>query len=67
MSSLMKRFLKMLRNMTKNGSSPVSEIKDTDNLIIKGNNLLALHSLKKRFSGKIKSIIIDPPTYFKKN
>lgn len=50
----------------KNGSSPVSEIKDTDNLIIKGNNLLALHSLKKRFSGKIKSIIIDPPYYFKK-
>lgn len=50
----------------KNVSSPVSEIKDTDNLIIKGNNLLALHSLKKRFSGKIKSIIIDPPYYFKK-
>ena len=50
----------------KNGSSPVSEIKDTDNLIIKGNNLLALHSLKKRFAGKIKSIIIDPPYYFKK-
>jgi adenine-specific DNA-methyltransferase len=33
----------------------------TDNLIIKGNNLLALHSLKKEFSGKIKLIYIDPP------
>ena len=32
-----------------------------DNLIIKGNNLLALHSLKKRFAGKIKLIYIDPP------
>ncbi|MFV8358304.1 DNA methyltransferase, partial [Flavobacterium sp. XS1P32] len=32
-----------------------------DNLIIKGNNLLALHSLKKEFSGKIKVIYIDPP------
>jgi adenine-specific DNA-methyltransferase len=32
-----------------------------DNLIIKGNNLLALHSLKKRFSGKVKLIYIDPP------
>jgi adenine-specific DNA-methyltransferase len=32
-----------------------------DNLIIKGNNLLALQSLKKRFAGKIKLIYIDPP------
>lgn len=33
----------------------------TDNLIIKGNNLLALHTLKKEFAGKIKLIYIDPP------
>ncbi len=33
----------------------------TNNLIIKGNNLLALHSLKKEFSGKVKLIYIDPP------
>lgn len=33
----------------------------TDNLIIKGNNLLALHSLKKEFRGKVKLIYIDPP------
>lgn len=33
----------------------------TDNLIIKGNNLLSLHSLKKQFSGKVKLIYIDPP------
>jgi len=32
-----------------------------DNLIIKGNNLLALHSLKSRFAGKVKLIYIDPP------
>lgn len=32
-----------------------------ENLIIKGNNLLALVSLKKEFSGKIKLIYIDPP------
>jgi len=35
--------------------------KITDNLIIKGNNLLALHSLKEQFQGKIKLIYIDPP------
>lgn len=33
----------------------------TDNLIIKGNNLLALHSLKEEFSGQVKLIYIDPP------
>lgn len=33
----------------------------TDNLIVKGNNLLALHSLKEQFAGKVKLIYIDPP------
>ena len=33
----------------------------TDNLIIKGNNLLALHSLEKEFKGKIQTVYIDPP------
>ena len=32
-----------------------------DNLIIKGNNLLALASLKKEFAGKVRLIYIDPP------
>lgn len=33
----------------------------TDNLIIKGNNLIALHTLKEEFAGKVKLIYIDPP------
>ena len=33
----------------------------TDNLIIKGNNLLALHSLKEKYAGKVKLIYLDPP------
>lgn len=37
------------------------EFKDDDNLIIKGNNLIALTSLLERFEGKIKLIYIDPP------
>jgi len=32
-----------------------------DNLIIRGNNLLALHSLRNEFKGKVKLIYIDPP------
>lgn len=31
------------------------------NLLIKGNNLLALHSLSERLAGKVKLIYIDPP------
>ena len=42
-------------------SSNCTELKPTDNLIIKGNNLVVLHSLKKRFAGKVKLIYIDPP------
>ena len=43
------------------GEHKAKEINPTDNLIISGNNLLVLHSLKKRFAGKIKLIYIDPP------
>lgn len=32
-----------------------------ENLIIKGNNLLALHTLKTQFRGRVKLIYIDPP------
>lgn len=40
---------------------PITEFKDDDNLIIKGNNLLALSSLLRRYEGKVKLIYIDPP------
>jgi len=32
-----------------------------ENLIIKGNNLLALHTIKAQFRGRVKLIYIDPP------
>lgn len=41
--------------------TPISEINEFDNIIIKGNNLLGLSSLVKRFSKKIKCIFIDIP------
>ncbi len=43
------------------GEHDVDQILPTDNLIIKGNNLLALYSLRNKFAGKIKLIYIDPP------
>ncbi len=45
----------------KNGEHSVQDISLDDNLIIKGNNLLALHSLKSVYKEKIKLIFIDPP------
>ena len=55
------------KRYTAKGAEKVKELKrDKDgtireNLIIKGNNLLALHSLKEQFTGKVKLIYIDPP------
>jgi len=49
------------RDAETNKRRGTSEDTITDNLIIKGNNLLALHSLKKEFAGKVKLIYIDPP------
>jgi len=56
--------LKVLTNFKKydkDGEHIVTVISPQDNLIIKGNNLLTLHSIKKIFSNKIKLTYIDPP------
>lgn len=40
---------------------PTDTFSEQDNLIIKGNNLIALHAMKARYAGKVKCIYIDPP------
>ena len=55
------KVLTNFKRFDKDGEHEVEELNNTDNLIIKGNNLIALHSLKKRFVGRIKMIYIDPP------
>ena len=55
---------KVLTNFKKydaNGEHDVSGITYDDNLLIKGNNLRALHSLEKVYARKVKLIYIDPP------
>ncbi|HAM79223.1 DNA methyltransferase [Ornithinibacillus bavariensis] len=55
---------KVLANVKRysfNNIEKATEFNDSDNLIIKGNNLLAIHSLKNRFAGKVDLIYIDPP------
>lgn len=49
------------RRHTRTGVESVDRFSKTDNLIIKGNNLLVLSSLLSVFEGKIKCIYIDPP------
>ena len=55
------KVLTNLKRYDKDGEHQVESISMDDNLIIKGNNLLALHTLKKKYAGKVKLIYIDPP------
>lgn len=43
------------------GEHVATKLSDQDNLIIKGNNLIALYSLRQRYAGKVKLIYLDPP------
>lgn len=49
------------KRYTKDGIEEKITFDENDNLIIKGNNLIALSSLLKRYEGKVKCIYIDPP------
>lgn len=59
------------RYVDKDGERPLTASSDvsffdedgnlTQNLLIKGNNLLALYTLRERLAGKVKFIYIDPP------
>ena len=55
------------KRYTKDGVEENITVNEDDNLIIKGNNLIALSSLLKRYEGKVKCIYIDPPYYFQEN
>lgn len=55
---------KILVNTKRYNANAVEEahsFSEEDNLIIKGNNLLSLHTLKEKYSNKVKLIYIDPP------
>lgn len=61
------KVLTNFKRYTADGIKPVTDFKRDEegiireNLIIKGNNLLALHSLKTKFYEEVKLIYIDPP------
>lgn len=55
------KVLTNFRRYDSNGESVPTEVSSQDNFIIKGNNLLVLESLLKRYEDKIKLIYLDPP------
>jgi len=55
------KVLSKARRYSPKGTSSTTEFNDDDNLLIKGNNLIALTTLQPRYTSKIKFIYIDPP------
>lgn len=49
------------KRFDKDGEHNLDSLKDDDNLILRGNNLVVLHNLTNRFAKKVKLIYIDPP------
>src|SRR5690625_2148050 len=56
-----KKILVNAEKYDENGVHKINSFSEDDNLIMKGNNLLALHTLKEKYAGKVKMIYIDPP------
>src|SRR5690625_3399883 len=56
-----KKILVNAKKYDENGVHDVDSFDENDNLIMKGNNLLALHTLKEKYARKVKMIYIDPP------
>jgi adenine-specific DNA-methyltransferase len=55
------KVLNKIKRIDQTGQNSTEMISEKDNLVLKGNNLIALNSLKHRFAGKVKLIYIDPP------
>lgn len=62
-----KVFTNAKRYTTQGVEEGVTEFGENDNLIIKGNNLLAVSALKSKYANKVDCIYIDPPYYFDKD
>lgn len=55
------KVLTNVKRYSSDGEEAVSVFSPGDNLLVKGNNLLVLASLRKRFAAKVRCIYIDPP------
>src|SRR5699024_6840095 len=62
-----KKILANAKKYDENGVHDIDSFDENENLIMKGNNLLALHTLKEKYAGKVRAIFIDPPYFFNNN
>ncbi len=58
------KVLTKAKKYTADGVNIINNISSTDNLVIKGNNLIGLAAIGARYNGLVKCIFIDPPYYF---
>ena len=58
------KILKNVKKYDKNGVHSINSFSKDDNLIIKGNNLIALHSLEEIYKNEVRLIYLDVPYYF---
>ena len=52
------------KRYTADGVVAAVGINDMDNLVIKGNNLIGLATIRNKYNGRVKCIFIDPPYFF---
>lgn len=62
-----KKILVNAKKYDEDGEHEVDSFSEDDNLIMKGNNLLALHTIQERYRNKVKLVYLDPPYYFLNN
>lgn len=62
-----KKVLVNAKKYDEDGEHEVDSFSEDDNLIMKGNNLLALHTIQERYRNKVKLVYLDPPYYFLNN
>ncbi len=58
------KILKNVKKYDENGVHCINSFSKDDNLIIKGNNLIALHSLEEIYKNEVRLIYLDVPYYF---
>ena len=61
-SMLDKKIMVNAKRYTAEGATEARNFQDDDNLVLKGNNLIALHTIKERYAGKVKLVYLDPPS-----
>jgi adenine-specific DNA-methyltransferase len=55
------KVLTNFKRFSASGEGAVDVLDGSESLVIKGNNLLALHTLEKVYEGRVKLIYLDPP------